>query len=164
MSKGKDSGIFRSSYLTTKNISASIRLKTENSPKNGTSSINDLVTILKPLFLDLIAVQEIHNNERWRAFHQQLSLLNFSYGQGESDQLGNGIASHYPVTCYSNQQSYLPCRGGTRGLLYCRLKVDHPSIRDRIFSVAHSDHLNQDSRLQQIQELHSCRQNIPQTE
>ncbi|CAF0951554.1 unnamed protein product [Adineta ricciae] len=103
---------------------------------------------------------EINNNDRWRTFCQRLSLPNFIYGQGDQHQLGNGLASRYPIDFYSNQQSYFPCRGGTRGLLKCRLKGDHPFTKDRIFAVTHLDHIHEDNRLQQIRDFSPHSENI----
>ncbi|UJR18839.1 hypothetical protein I4U23_021967 [Adineta vaga] len=139
---------------------ATLNVHVFNSPKNGKNNINDLISILEPLNLDLIAVQEIKNNEKWKTFCQRLSLPNFIYGQGDQDDLGNGIASRYPIEFSSNERAYFPCRGGTRGLLKCRLNGDHPFTKDRIFSVTHLDHINEDSRLQQIKELNPYRKNI----
>ncbi|CAF3425434.1 unnamed protein product [Rotaria sp. Silwood2] len=139
---------------------ATINVHLFNSPKNGKNNINDLISILEPLNLDLIAVQEINNNDKWKTFCQHLSLPNFIYGQGDDHHLGNGVASRYPIEFYSNRQAYFPCSGGTRGLLQCRLNGDHPFIKDRIFSVTHLDYINEDNRLQQIKEFNPHGQNI----
>jgi exonuclease III len=139
---------------------ATINVYSFNTPMQDGNNIDDLVSILEPLNLDLIVVQEIKNNEKWETFCQRLSLPNFIYGQSDGDYLGNGIASRYPFQSNSNQQSSFTCVGGTRALLQCCLDGDHPFIKDRIFAVTHLDYLDEDDRLKQIQEFNPYEQNI----
>lgn len=110
------------------------------------NNISELVSILEPLNLDLIAVQEIQNNDKWKEFCSRLSLNNSIYGKSNGDLFGNGIASRYPILSHTNQTS-LSCPGDTRSLLQCRLDHDHPLIRNRLFAVTHLSHLNEDDRL-----------------
>ncbi|CAF3234840.1 unnamed protein product [Rotaria sp. Silwood2] len=128
--------------------------------RNFDSNISDLVLILEPLKLDLIAVQEIQNDDKWQKFCKRLSLPYFIYGSCNEDPFGNGIASRYPIISYSNKASSLSCSGGTRSLLQCRLDGGHRFLTDRIFAVTHLDHLNEDDRLNQIKEFNPYQQNI----
>jgi exonuclease III len=124
------------------------------------SNISDLITILEPLHLDLIAVQEIQNNDKWEKFCKRLSLPYSIYGLSEENYFGNGISSHYPIQSYNNQRSTHFYLGGTRSLLQCSLDGDHPFIQNRLFGVTHLDHLKEENRLEQIKEFNPYKQNI----
>jgi endonuclease/exonuclease/phosphatase family metal-dependent hydrolase len=139
---------------------ATLNIHSFRRPSNFDSNISDLVSILEPLNLDLIAVQEIQSTEKWKIFCERLSLPNFISGQCHLDPFYNGIASRYPIKSYSNQQAGLFCSGGARSLLQCCLGGDHPFIKDRIFAVTHLDYLDEDDRLKQIQEFNPYKQNI----
>ena len=139
---------------------ATINVHSFSSPKTHKNNIDDLVSILNPLDLDLIVVQEIQNNKKWEKFCQLLSLPHFVYGSSEGDYFGNGIASRYPIRSYSNQRSTFFCRSGTRSLLHCCLDGDHSFIKDRIFGVTHLDPHDEDDRLKQINEFNLHSQNI----
>jgi endonuclease/exonuclease/phosphatase family metal-dependent hydrolase len=107
-----------------------------------------LASILQPFNLDLIAVQEIQNNDEWKKFCLDLSFPYSTYGECNGDSFGNGIASRYPIVSPVNQQSLI--KSERRSLLQCRLDGDHPFIQNRVFAVTHLDHLNEDDRLKQI--------------
>jgi hypothetical protein len=84
------------------------------------NKVSALVSILQPLNLDLIAVQEIQNNNRWMEFCSDLSFPYSSYGQCNGDSFGNGIVSRYPIVFPSNQQSLIKFE--RRSLFQCRLE------------------------------------------
>ncbi|CAF3784398.1 unnamed protein product [Rotaria sp. Silwood1] len=124
------------------------------------SNISDLVSIFEPLHLDLIAVQEIQNDDKWQKFCTLLSLPYFICGQNNKDLFCNGIASRHPIKSYSTQILSFSCPGGRRSLLQCSLDGDHLFLTNRIFAVTHLDHLNEDDRLHQIEEFNPYQQNI----
>jgi endonuclease/exonuclease/phosphatase family metal-dependent hydrolase len=123
-------------------------------------NINDLAAILNPLDLDLLAVQEVVNDENWVHFCELLSLPYFVFDASDEDYFGNGIASRYPIQSHSNQLANIYCPGHRRSLLQCRLDGDHPFISDRIFAVTHLDHLKENTRLSQIKEFDPYNENI----
>ncbi len=118
-------------------------------------NIDDLVTILNPLHLDWLAVQEVVNDENWLHFCECLSLPYSIFGASDEDYFGNGIASRYPIKSHSNQLANTFCPGHRRSLLQCRLDGDH-----QIFAVTHLDHLKENTRLAQIKEFDPYYQNI----
>jgi endonuclease/exonuclease/phosphatase family metal-dependent hydrolase len=122
------------------------------------NKVSALASILLPFNLDLIAVQEIQNNNRWKEFCSDLSFLHSSYGQCNGDFFGNGIASRYPIVSPVNQQSLI--KSERRSLFQCRLDGDHPFIQNRVFAVTHLDHVNEDDRLKQIQGFDSFHDTI----
>jgi endonuclease/exonuclease/phosphatase family metal-dependent hydrolase len=123
------------------------------------SNINDLVSILEPLNLDLIAVEEIQNDHKWKKFYSRLSLHHSIYGKCNEDIFGNGIASRYPILSHSNKSS-ISCPGETRSLLQCRLDGDHTFIQNRLFALTHLDHLDEDNRLKQLKQFNPYKENI----
>ena len=123
-------------------------------------NVDDLVAILNPLNLDFLAVEEVHNNQSWSNFCQQLSFKYFAFGASYGESYGNGLASRYPINSSSSQRASFSCAGGTRALLQCRLDGDHPFISNRLFGVTHLDHINEDNRLKQIKEFKPHKQNI----
>lgn len=123
-------------------------------------NIDDLAAILNPLDLDLLAIQEVVNDENWVRFCERLSFPYFIFGASDEDYFGNGFASRYPIESYSNQLANTFCPGHRRSLLQCRLNGDHPFINDRIFAVTHLDHLKEITRLAQINEFDPYYQNI----
>lgn len=64
------------------------------------TNISDLISILEPLNLDLIAVQEIQNNNKWNHFSSRLSLQYSLYGECNRGYFGNGIASRHPIVSF----------------------------------------------------------------
>jgi len=116
------------------------------------NNVQDLVSIIKPLNLDLLAVQEIHNDHNWSNFCQNLSFKYSIFGGNYEKSHGNGIASRYPITFQLHQS--------TRSILQCRLGGDHPFVKDRLFGVTHLDHLNEDDRLKQIEYFKPHEENI----
>ncbi|CAF3747215.1 unnamed protein product [Adineta steineri] len=125
---------------------ATINVHSFRKPENRQSNIDELVSILKPLNLHCIAVEEIQNNDKWKKFSQDMSLPYSIYGPWNGNAAGNGILSCYPIQSYSNQQSSLICQGGTRSFLQC-------SIDDFTCAVTHLDHMEEDVRLEQIKEF-----------
>ncbi|UJR24601.1 hypothetical protein I4U23_005976 [Adineta vaga] len=123
-------------------------------------NINSLVSVLQPLQLDLIAVQEINNDYHWHQFCEQLGLKNSIIGKCDEWFLSNGIASQHPIISHSNQIGILSCPGEKRAMLQCRLGGDHPFVQDRSFAVTHLDHIDEDDRLAQIKEFDPVKHNI----
>jgi endonuclease/exonuclease/phosphatase family metal-dependent hydrolase len=99
--------------------------------------------------LNLIAVQEVQNNVRWKKFCQDMSLPYSAYGTYAGNIADNAIASSYPITSYSNRQSTLICPGGTRYFLQCSLD----GLDKLTFAVTHLDHIDENNRLKQIDEF-----------
>jgi endonuclease/exonuclease/phosphatase family metal-dependent hydrolase len=124
------------------------------------NNVDDLVTILNPLNLDLLAAEEVYNDENWSNFCENLSLKSFIFDATYGEYHGNGIASRYPIQSFSSQRQSFSCQGGTRSLLQCYLDGDHPFIQNRLFAVTHLDHLNEDDRLKQIKEFNPHKRNI----
>jgi endonuclease/exonuclease/phosphatase family metal-dependent hydrolase len=124
------------------------------------SNVDDLVSILKPLNLDLLAVEEVHNGENWSNFCQSLSLKHFIFEASYGRHHGNGFASRHLIESYSKQAASFSCAGGRRSIIQCRLGGDHPFVKDRLFAVTHLDHLNEDDRLNQIKEFNPHKNNI----
>ncbi len=123
------------------------------------NNIFDLVSILEPLNLDLIAVQEIQNNQEWSQFSNRLSFQYSLYGECNREFFGNGIASRYPIASYSHIAS-TSCTDEVRCLLQCSLDSNNPFIQNRLFAVTHLNHLNEDNRLKQIKEFDPYKENI----
>jgi hypothetical protein len=84
------------------------------------NNIFDLVSILQPLCLDLIAIQEIRNNREWKQFFTDLSFQYSIYGECHKDLFGTGIASRYPIASSFHITS-TPCEGEMKCLLQCSL-------------------------------------------
>jgi endonuclease/exonuclease/phosphatase family metal-dependent hydrolase len=145
--------------MTTFRI-ATINVHSFNDPLTYKNNIEKLVLILKPYHLDLIAVQEIADDNDWSIFCERLSLPHRIFGSSAGKYFGNGIASHYPIKSYSNQQSSLTYQGERRSLLQCCLNGDHSFFKDRIFGVTHLDYINEYNRLKQIEEFNSFIDNI----
>jgi endonuclease/exonuclease/phosphatase family metal-dependent hydrolase len=124
------------------------------------NNVNDLVSILNPLNLDLLAVEEVCNDNNWPNFCENLSLKHFIFDSTYGKYHGNGIASHYPIGSSSSQRQCFSCPGGTRSLLQCSLDGDHPFIQNRLFAVTHLDHLDENNRLKQIKEFRPHKKNI----
>ena len=117
------------------------------------NNVNDLVSILNPLQLDLVAVEEVLNDSNWNEFCEKLSLKDIIFDATYGDDHGNGFASRYPIKSWSSQRSSFACSGGRRGIIQCSLQIDHPFISNRLFGVTHLDHRNEDDRLKQIKEF-----------
>jgi endonuclease/exonuclease/phosphatase family metal-dependent hydrolase len=146
--------------MTTFRI-ATLNVHSFGNPSTYTNNLEELVSILQPYNLDLIAVQEISNGENWRKFCKLLSLPYYVYGEADRHYLGNGIASRYPIKSHRNQISEFSYTGGTRSLLQCCLDDDDQSfVKDRIFAVTHLDHFDENDRLAQIKEFHPLEKNI----
>ena len=139
--------------LATLNVHSFLRTPCE-------SNIAGLAALLLPYDLDLIAIQEIPRQQEWKKFCSQLSLPHFIYGKASGDFLANGIASRYPISFHSNEQSSSTITYEQRSLLQCRLDGDHPFIQNRTFAVTHLDHLNEDHRLKQIKQFNPIEHQI----
>jgi len=114
------------------------------------NNVQELVSILKPLHLDFLAVQEVHNDHNWPTFCRNLGLNYFIFDANYGNYLGNGIASRHPIIFQHAQSINFPSPGGKRSILECRLGGDHPFVEDRLFAVTHLDHIDEDARLRQI--------------
>ncbi|UJR24600.1 hypothetical protein I4U23_005975 [Adineta vaga] len=114
------------------------------------NNVNELVSILKPLNLDFLAVEEVCNDQSWINFCQQLSLNYHLFDSTYGDSYGNGIASRYPIVSSFSRPINFTSPGGKRSILQCRLGGDHPFVQDRSFAVTHLDHINEDARLKQM--------------
>ena len=119
-----------------------------------------LASILCQYDLDLIAVQEIQNDNEWKQFRKDLSLPHSIYGQCWGDLFGNGIASRHPISFYANELSNEKIRAGRRSMLQCRLEGNHPFVQNRTFAVTHLDHIDEDIRLKQIKQFDPIRHQI----
>jgi endonuclease/exonuclease/phosphatase family metal-dependent hydrolase len=135
---------------------ATINVHTFRRPSNRAINIEDLVSILKPLDLNLIAVQEVHNNYQWKKFCQDMSLPYTVYGTYAGNIADNAIASSHPITSHSNKQSTLICPGGIRYFLQCSLN----GFEKLKFAVTHLDYIDEDNRLKQIKQFNPYEQNI----
>jgi endonuclease/exonuclease/phosphatase family metal-dependent hydrolase len=124
------------------------------------NNVQELVTILKPLHLDFLAVQEVHNDHNWPTFCQNLGLNYFIFDANYGNYLGNGIASRHPIIFQHAQSINFPSPGGKRSILECRLGGDHPFVEDRLFGVTHLDHISEDARLAQIRYFQPHKKNI----
>ncbi|CAF0862317.1 unnamed protein product [Adineta steineri] len=139
---------------------ATINVHGFNSALNGKNNVDDLISILKPLNLDLLAVEEVNNDKDWKKFTESLSLNYSTFDPTYGQYHGNGIASRYPIKDVSTRPTPFRCAGGKRSILQCRLDGDHPFIQDRLFAVTHLDHLNEDDRLTQIKHFRPHDSNI----
>jgi endonuclease/exonuclease/phosphatase family metal-dependent hydrolase len=139
---------------------ATINVHSFNSPQIYNNNISQLTEILKRLDLDLIAVEEIQDNENWSNFCKLLSFPHSIFGAGSGKYFGNGLASRYPILTHSNQQSSSPSSCERRSMLQCRLDGDHSFIKDRIFAVTHLDHMNEDDRIDQLYQFNPSKHNI----
>ena len=97
---------------------STFRLATLNIHQFRTSNTSDtnidqLVSLLQPLELDLIAVQEINSLRHWQLLCEGLQFSHFVDGPCDTNFLFNGIASRHPISFSSNQRDQLSCSGGT---------------------------------------------------
>jgi len=139
---------------------ATINVHSFHSRLTHKNNVHDLVSILKPLNLDLLAVQEVINDENWSNFCENLSLKYSIFDATYGEFHGNGIASRYPIRSFSRHRASFSCPGGTRSLLEYSLDGDHSFILNRLFAVTHLDHLDEDNRLKQIKEFNPYQLNI----
>ncbi|CAF1513156.1 unnamed protein product [Adineta ricciae] len=114
------------------------------------NNVKELVSILKPLNLDLLAVEEVHNGNDWTNFCTQLSLNHQIFNATYEDYHGNGFASRLPIKSPIVRPTNFLSPGGKRALLQCQLDGDHPFVQNRSFAVTHLDHVNEDARLAQM--------------
>ncbi|CAF1268941.1 unnamed protein product [Didymodactylos carnosus] len=132
----------------------------------ATSNIERLAQLLKPLALDVLAVQEAchtPDNRRNRAqtafvetrYHSQVlsELLQLSYKVfGDNVRnFGNGILSRYPITNASNYQIEPQASEAVRGML--TVEVDNEFCKDNkaTIHVTHFlDHISEHRRLSQL--------------
>jgi endonuclease/exonuclease/phosphatase family metal-dependent hydrolase len=135
---------------------ATINVHSFRKPSDYKRNISELVSILEPLNLDLIAVQEIQNKDQWEEFSGRLSLPHSASGSCNGYSFGNGIASRYPIKSYSHQETTFHCEGGNRSILQCSLD----DVENLSFAVTHLDHLDEDVRLKQINEFKPHKKNI----
>jgi len=117
-------------------------------PEKYESNLTDLVSIFSELNLDLIAVQEIQDDDKWKKFRSRLGFDYSACGMAHRKYFGNGFACRHPIICSENQvtDSY---PGGKRAFLQCSLQ----GFEQIQFAVTHLDHLNEDCRLSQIAEF-----------
>ncbi|CAF1426057.1 unnamed protein product [Adineta steineri] len=137
-----------------------INVHSFNSAVGHNNNVNELVSILKPLDLDLLAVEEVENGDNWIKFCHDLSLKYFKFDATYGKYHGNGIASRYPIINASTRPIDFRCSGGKRSILQFGLDGDHPFVINRLFAVTHLDHLDEDDRLAQIQYFKPHKQNI----
>ncbi|CAF0741698.1 unnamed protein product [Adineta ricciae] len=140
--------------MTTLRV-ATVNVHSFRQPRSISSNVTELSAILAPLNLDVIAVQEMQENERWREFSQRLSLPFSVYGPPKRT-FCNGIISRYPIHWYSVQRTDFFCEGGTRSMLQFSLE----GIQNMKFALTHLDHRNEDDRLRQIQKFRPHEDNI----
>lgn len=157
--------LFSTSHTTYLITMTTFRLATINvhrftHPVTYDNNIQELVAILKPYNLDLIAVQEINCSKSWSSFCNLLGLDYFVFGPSESSSFGNGIASRYPIKSSKNIEANRSKYGATRSLLQVNLDGSHPFVKDRIFSVTHLDHRNENYRLEQIRKFDPLKNSI----
>ncbi|CAF1670266.1 unnamed protein product [Adineta ricciae] len=133
--------------MTTFRI-ATVNIHQFRPPNDYKKNITSLVSVLKPLQLDLLAVEEINNDDYWRRLCESLDLNNFITGKCDEWFLSNGIASRYPILSYSNH--VYKASGEARAFLQCQLAGNHSFVQNRSFAVTHLDHMNEDTRLAQI--------------
>ncbi|CAF1339177.1 unnamed protein product [Rotaria sordida] len=90
-----------------------------------------------------------------KKFSQRLSLPFSVYGPSNAT-FCNGIASRYPIRCYSVQKTSFHSEGGFRSILQCCLDA----IQNVTLAVTHFDYLDEDDRLKQMKEFNSYEHNI----
>jgi endonuclease/exonuclease/phosphatase family metal-dependent hydrolase len=147
------------SAMTTFRL-ATINVHSFRSALENKNNVQELVSILKPLNLDLLAAEEVNNDQNWLNFCQNLSLNYFIFDPTYGNSHGNGIASRYPIIFQRSQPINFQSPGGKRSILQYRLGGDHPFVVDRLFAVTHLDHMNEDARLEQIRYFKPHRQDI----
>ena len=145
--------------------SKSFRVGTVNvhsfrSPLTRKSNAKVLASILGPYNLDILAVEEVRDNDGWTLLYERLSLNYSTVGLSGGVSFGNGIASRHPIVEYSNKVAEYHCIGGQRATLQCRFNGDHPFIENRRFAVTHLDHFDEDDRLMQMNEFSPHKNNI----
>ncbi|CAF3342439.1 unnamed protein product [Rotaria socialis] len=129
-------------------------------PKTLKRNAKELVSILAPYNLDVLAVQEVINDDDWILMCNDLSLTHTVFGASHGTRYGNAIGSSHPILDYFNQKIMTSGKGGDRAMLRCRLGGDHPFVQNRTFAVTHLDHLDEDERLKQINAFSPLSYNI----
>jgi len=133
---------------------ATVNAHSFRNPSTGKNTCEELASILKPFKLDLIAVQEIIENNSWKRFCELVDLPYYQVGLPAGSYLGNGFACRYPIREYSNQRTTDKCKNETRGFLQCVFDATEDSfLHNRTFAVTHLDHLDEKNRLRQIKEF-----------
>ncbi|CAF0792719.1 unnamed protein product [Rotaria sordida] len=122
-------------------------------PETSKSNAKELASILGPLNLDVLAVEEAMNDYDWKLLCNDLSLTHSVFGASHGVSYGNAIASRHPIVEHFKQKSKIDADGGYRAMLRCRFGGYHPFVQNRRFAVTHLDHLNEDDRLTQIKEF-----------
>ena len=133
-----------------------------NKPKNFDDNLTDLIEILQPVQLDLLAVQEVINDHRWSTLCQRLSLPHSIFADCGYSSFGNGIASRFPIASHLNHRSNTKFSSEIRSLLECTFEtVDYRSFfHDRRFAVTHLDYLSEPTRLDQLKHFDPLTKNI----
>lgn len=119
-------------------------------PKNGSTNVNELAKILKPLHLDLLCMQEAIDTTDLSSLQEQLSLPYKIFAPSFSNTQGNAAISKYPFQSHVNTFTTYHAIGGRRSVLEFRLDGDHPFLKNRLFAVTHLDHLDENDRVAQI--------------
>lgn len=139
---------------------ATLNVHSFNNPETYKNNVEDLVRVLSPLNLDLLAGQEVLEGDKWAQFCQRLSLPFSVYGSSGTSFFGNGFASRHPIASHSTFVSKVVASGGCRSLLECTLAGDHPFVQDRKFGVTHLDHMSEKDRIKQIEDFDPVSKNI----
>lgn len=140
---------------------ATINAHLFNDPVTYDRNVDKLAKLLEPYQLDLIAVQEISQNNCWKEFCNLLQLPHYRFGEASGNYIGNGFACRYPIREYSNQYTTYHCENERRGFLQCIFDDTNNSfLHNRTFAVTHLDHLNENNRLRQMKEFDPFNKNI----
>jgi endonuclease/exonuclease/phosphatase family metal-dependent hydrolase len=124
------------------------------------SNVERLVTVLQPLNIDVLGLQEVAQNQRkitkggLYLLSQALNMPYISFGKGFCNTFGNAFLSRYPITNEQNFQITLGYEAEVRSML--RIVVDHPFIKENnaTLYVTHLDHKSEQIRLKQISAMH----------
>lgn len=129
---------------------ATINVHSFRNPWKAETNAKDLANLLKPLDLDLVAVEEANNSKSLEIFQHHLALRHVIFGESYAAWEGNAVISRYPFRSHEHHMADHRCRGGMRSILRFQLEGDHPFLPDRNFAVTHLDYLNEDDRLAQM--------------
>ena len=132
---------------------ATLNVHSFSHPLDYKDNSRDLAELLRPLDLDLLALNEIGNDQQWTRFCELLSLPHHVYGAARDRYFGNGFASRYPIESHSNTQSTGTAYAEKRSLLHCRLGGEHPFAAQRTFAVTHLDHRIEEARVKQLEDF-----------
>jgi endonuclease/exonuclease/phosphatase family metal-dependent hydrolase len=117
------------------------------------SNVNRLCTLLRPLGIDVLALQETNmfQPENFTKLQKALEMEFMHYSATHNDIHGNTFLSRYPISPLSSHVSR--AAHIKRGI--CAITVDHPFAKENSvrFMCTHLDHKYEENRMKQLVDM-----------